>query len=580
MKIIIQYYIVASMYIETVSTRRGGKIYKCILLRESFREDGKVKHRTIANLTNRPDDEISAIRFALKHKGQLPNDIAILDKGDLDCEQGLNVGAIIVISKVAERLGITQSLGCSRNGKLALWQVMARIIQQGSRLGAVRLAETHAACDILGLGKFIEDHLYRNLDWLASKQIEIEDRLFKLKQAKSHCHLFLYDVTSSYLEGECNEFGEFGYNRDKKKGKKQIVIGLLTDHEGDPVSVQVFHGNTSDNTTVLEQIQKIVVRFGVKRSIFVGDRGMLKGPQLAQIGDQAEHITALTTLQIRTLIKQKVFSLGMFQNNTQTIHHNGLRYILRRNPIRQQEMQEIREKKRKSVESLVDEKNNYLERSKRASEIAACKAVNAKLKKLAIDKWLKVKSQERKLILEVDLKALDVASELDGCYVIKTNVKESLEATSKIIHDRYKDLALVEWAFRTCKEEFLELRPHYVRKAKRTEGHVFVIMLAYKIVRYLAQCWREIGVTIEEGIQELDSICLNTVMNNYKASFKVIPKPRLLGRKLLEALNIQLPKVVSDKGIVISPRKKLVRHPSVRHGAIHNESEVTSTKKA
>jgi transposase len=284
--------------------------------------------------------------------------------------------------------------------------------------------------------------LYRNLDWLASKQIEIEDRLFKLKQAKSHCHLFLYDVTSSYLEGECNEFGEFGYNRDKKKGKKQIVIGLLTDHEGDPVSVQVFHGNTSDNTTVLEQIQKIVIRFGVKRSIFVGDRGMLKGPQLAQIEDQAEHITALTTVQIRALIKQKVFSLNMFQNKTHTIHHNGLRYILRRNPIRQQEMKEIREKKRKSIKSLVDEKNIYLERS--TSEIAACKAVNAKLKNLAIDKWLKVKSQERKLILEVNPKVLDEVSELDGCYVVKTNVKESPEATSKIIHDRYKDLALVE----------------------------------------------------------------------------------------------------------------------------------------
>lgn len=565
------------MYIETVSTKRGGKIYKCVLLRESFRDGCKVKHRTIANLTNRPDDEIAAIRFALQHKGRLPDDMPIFSKEGSEFEQGLSVGAIIVISEVAEQLGITQSLGRYREGKLALWQVIARVIQHGSRLGAVRLAETHAACDVLDLGGFTEDHLYRNLDWLGSKQKQIEDRLFKLKQEKSHCHLFLYDVTSSYLEGERNEFGEFGYNRDKKKGKKQIVIGLLTDHEGDPVSVQVFHGNTSDNTTVLEQIQKIVVRFGIKRSIFVGDRGMLKGPQLAQIGDQAEHITALTAVQIRALIKQKVFSLEMFQNKTHTIHHNGLRYILRRNPVRQQEIEKNREEKRKSAQSLVNEKNIYLEKSKRASEVAACKAVNAKLKKLAMDKWLKVKSQERKLILEVDQKALDNISQLDGCYVVKTNVKESPEATSKIIHDRYKDLALVEWAFRTCKEEFLELRPHYVRKAKRTEGHVFIVMLAYKIVRYLAHCWREIKVTIEEGIQELDSICLNTVMNTGKTSFKVIPKPRLLGRKLLEALNVQLPEIVPDKGIIISPRKKLVRHPSRRHRTTDNEAD-TFTK--
>ena len=159
------------MYIETVSTRRGGKIYKCILLRESFREGGKVKHRAIANLTNRPDDEISAIRFALQHKGQLLDDTAILDKGDPDCEQGLSVGAVIVISEVAERLGITQSLGRSRNGKLALWQVVARIIQQGSRLGAVRLAETHAACDILGLGRFIERIIHATSIGLLSSKL-------------------------------------------------------------------------------------------------------------------------------------------------------------------------------------------------------------------------------------------------------------------------------------------------------------------------------------------------------------------------------------------------------------------------
>ena len=206
--------------------------------------------------------------------------------------------------------------------------------------------------------------------------------------------------------------------------------------------------------------------------------------------------------------------------------------------------------------------------------------INAKIKKLTIDKWLKVKSQERRLILEVDPKALDEVSQLDGCYVIKTNVKESPEATSKIIHDRYKDLALVEWAFRTCKEDFLEIRPHYVRKATRTEGHVFVVMLAYKIIRCLAQCWRDIAVTIEEGIKELDSICLNTIKMSGGSPFKTIPQPRPLGKKLLEALDIQLPKVIPDYGITVSPRKKLIRHASKRHKAIHNESEINSAQNA
>jgi transposase len=568
------------MYIETVSTNRGGKVYTCILLRESFREGGKVKHRTIANLTNRPNDEINAIRFALQHKGRLPDEDSIFNKIEPSCEQGLSVGAIFVLSEVAKRLGITQSLGYSRQAKLALWQVIARIIQHGSRLGAVRLAETHAACDILSLAGFIEDDLYKNLDWLASRQMTIEDRLFKLKQAHISCQLFLYDVTSSYLEGECNEYGEFGYNRDKKKGKKQIVIGLLTDHEGDPVSVQVFQGNTSDNTTVLEQIQKIVVRFGVRRSIFVGDRGMLKGPQLKTIGNQAEHITALTTPQMRTLINKQIFTLEMFQDNAHVVHHEELRYILRRNPVRQQEIAENRESKQKAIDALVNEKNKLLEKSSRTKAITALKVINAKIKKLGLHKWLKAKSLKRKLILEADPKALEEASQLDGCYVIKTNVKESPEASSKIIHDRYKDLALVEWAFRTWKADFLEIRPHYVRKTTRTEGHVFVVMLAYKIIRHLAQRWKDIGVTIEEGIAELDSICLNTIKMGEKTSFKSIPKPRLLGRRLLEALDVQLPEIVPDYGVTVSPRKKLVRHPSKRHTVIYNESEAASIKKS
>jgi len=561
------------MYIETVSTKRGGRVYTCVLLRESFREGGKVKHRTIANLTDRPADEIAALRFALKHKGELPDGALILDHEKPDCDQGLSVGAIIALSEVAERLGITKSLGCSRQAKLALWQVLARIIRQGSRLGAVRLAETHAACDILDLDEFTEDDLYLNLDWLASRQALIEDCLFKLKQINSSCHLFLYDVTSSYLEGECNAYGEFGYNRDRKNGKKQIVIGLLTDHEGDPVSVQVFSGNTADNATVLEQIQKIVVRFGVKRSIFVGDRGMLKGPQLKEIGDQADHITALTVPQIRTLIKKNVFTLEMFQDKTHTVMHGELRYILRRNPVRQQEIAASREEKRQSINALVNAKNAYLEKSKRAREKTACKTINTKIKQLTVDKWLKVRSEGRRLILEVDSNALAEVSQLDGCYVIKTNVKESAEASSKIIHDRYKDLALVEWAFRTGKTDFLEIRPHYVRKATRTEGHVFVVMLAYKIIRELAKCWTDIEVTIEEGIKELDSICLNTIKTKGKIPFQIIPKPRELGQRLLDALDIQLPSVVPDHGIIVSPRKKLVRHASKRHMTMHNEPE-------
>src|SRR5262249_30956406 len=177
---------------------------------------------------------------------------------------------------VARRLGIEQALGTTREGKLALWQVIARVINQGSRLSAVRLAMAHAACDVLGLGAFDEDALYENLDWLASAQAAIEDRLYVQRTKTKPITLFLYDVTSSYVEGTHNALAAFGYNRDGKKGKRQIVIGLLCDEDGQPVSIEVFPGNTQEPQTFAAQINKVKARFGVTEFTFVGDRGMIK----------------------------------------------------------------------------------------------------------------------------------------------------------------------------------------------------------------------------------------------------------------------------------------------------------------
>ena len=547
------------MYIEIISKKRSGRVHKCILLRESFREGTRVKHRTLANLTGKSEEEIAAIKFALKHKGNLPVNFEV---EKLESNQGLSVGAVIALREVAKKLGIVQSLGRSAQGSLALWQILARIIRRGSRLGAVRLAQTHAACDVLGMDAFNEDELYHNLDWLSERQAKIEKTLFKLKN-KPRVNLFLYDVTSSYLEGECNEYGDYGYNRDRKRGKLQIVIGLLTDAEGDPVSVQVFQGNTSDNTTVVEQVHKVIDRFGVKHTIFVGDRGMLKEPQLKEIEEFSDHITALTAAQIRTLIKKGIVHLDMFKNEIHTVRCQGIRYILRRNPFRQQEIANKRDAKRRTIEELLSKQNNYLAGSTRRKIETAVKMVNVKIKKLGAQKWLTISTKGRCLTLHTNEEILKKESELDGCYVIKTNVPESSEAKSAAIHDRYKDLIFVEWAFRTEKS-LLEIRPIFLRLASRTEGHVFVVMLAYKIIRYLALAWKEIGVTIEEGIAELDSICLCEIKPANSLPIQIIPKPRPLAQKLLDALAVDLPQTIQNRGITITPRKKLSRPPSKR----------------
>src|SRR2546425_7583203 len=291
---------VATMYIDTSHITRGGKTYTRHLLRESYRAHGKVLHRTIANVSHGSEGEIAALRLALRHKEALEHLGTIQDA--ITLKQGMSFGAVWTVYHVARRLGIEQALGTTREGKLALWQVMARVIDQGSRLSAVRLAMSHAACDILGLGTFDEDALYENLDWLAGVQASVEDQLFAQHTKPKSVSLFLYDVTSSYLEGTHNALAAFGYNRDGKKGKMQLVIGLLCDEDGHPVSIEVFPGNTQDPRTFAAQLEKVKSRFGATAITFVGDRGMIKGQQIDDLVQHGFHyITAITKPQIDKL---------------------------------------------------------------------------------------------------------------------------------------------------------------------------------------------------------------------------------------------------------------------------------------
>lgn len=548
------------MYItQTSAPSKSGKPYVCTLLRESFRQGGVVKNRTIANVSQCTPQEIAAMRLALEHKENLSELGSISDS--LQIEEGNSVGAVWTVHTVAKRLGLDKALGHSRDGKLALWQIIARVIDQGSRLSAVRLAQSHAGCDILGLTQgFDENDLYDNLSWLAQQQTEIEQRLFKIRkqgQGKPP-ELFLYDVTSSYFEGRLNSLADWGYNRDGKKHKKQVVVGLLCDEWGEPLSVEVFRGNTSDLKTFGSQVSKVADRFGCQRVTMVGDRGMIKSAQIEQLKakDGFFFITALTKPQMETLIGLGVAQYAWFDEQICEVESEGIRYVLRRNPQRAIDLMESRQDKRASVSRLLQKKKEYLGQHRRAKVAVAQKEIAAKITRLKLGNWVKVILSEDQLSLAEDAAALREESRLDGCYVVKSNLPKSY-AEAQILHDRYKDLTQVEQAFRTSKTAHLEMRPWYVRKEKNTRAHALVVMLAYLIVRYLQKAWRNLDLTVEEGLGQLTSLCGMRILIKGEARCSQIPIPRETSQKLLQAADISLPKVLPCLGARVVTRKKL-----------------------
>ena len=539
----------------------NGKSYESIYLRESYREGDQVRKRNIANLTHCDPKEVAAIELALKFKGDLSK-IGSLDNVHL--RQGLSVGAVWTVHEIARRLGIDTALGHDFAAQLALWQVLARVLDQGSRLSAVRLAQVHAACDVIGIRRgFDENDLYANLGWLSQQQATIEDRLFARRQGQKP-ELFLYDVTSSYLEGEDNALGAYGYNRDGKKGKKQIVIGLLCDQHGEPLSTEVFCGNTQDPATFASQVKKARERFACEHVTFVGDRGMIKSGQIQDLAKAGFHyITAITKPQIQTLLKAGVLQMNLFDAELCEVSDESVRYVLRRNPLRAEELSASRTDKKASVERLQGTLNRYLTEHPRAKASTAERTVCAKITQLKLKDWLAVQVEGRSLKLTVNQPALDEVSRLDGCYAIKTDLPEKA-ATKQVIHDRYKDLAEVEQAFRNCKTAHLETRPIYVRTAEHTRGHVLVVMLAYLIRRELGQAWTSLDVTVEEGLNQLQTLCSTEINLDGGGSCMRIPTPSPASLSLLTALKTQLPKLLPHTETRVVTRKKLTERRQAR----------------
>jgi len=555
-----------AMYIDIVPNRKSPP---AILLRESYRDNGKVKKRTLANLTQWPPERINHIRKLLK--------------GEFDCGiplektpiSGPIFAVLFVLKAIADRLQITSVIGKQKLAKVALLLIFARISAKGSRLHALKWAQDHAIAETIGIKELKLKDLYQAPDWLSDNQERIEKRLFAKRHPDEKIpDLFLYDVTSSYLEGVENELADWGYNRDKKSGKKQIVIGLLTDNQGEPVAVRVFEGRTGDTATVPEQIRTLSHEFGVKRVTFVGDKGMVRGPQIKQLQSSGfNYITSVTKKEIAKLLKEGNLRYELFSDkiaeveevqeevyekknrNNEIIQEKIkriVRYVIRRNPIRMEEMRKNRDACLRKVIELASDQTQYLQKGARRKPEVALRKVNEKISRYKLSSAVTAElsgNEGRVLKVKTDRSGYERVGKSDGCYVIKTDLSKKI-ISARDVHDRYKDLSKVERAFKLMKTEFLEIRPIFVRLESRTRGHVFGCMLAYMILREMRRGLGRVFRIDDDGrllVDErnvLEALSRLTLLYYETDTGEMIPdiaEPDERQKKILNALGVSIP---------------------------------------
>lgn len=477
------------MYIERVPNRNSPPT---ILLRESYREGDKVRKRTLANLSKLPDDVIENLRIVLK------GGVAVENYGEaFQIIRSLPHGHISAVLGTLNQLGLSEVIDSqpSRNRSLIIGMIVARILDPRSKLATARGFNQETCFSSLSrclkIEKADEDELYEALDWLLEKQSDIEDML-----AKKHLEegsLVLYDVSSTYFEGDCCSLAKYGYNRDKKRGKKQIVFGLLCNQEGCPVAVEVFEGNTNDTTTLGQQIEKVRSRFGLLKVVWVGDRGMLTSTRINEEFKNQEGldwITALTSVQIRKLAEEKVIQLSLFDEKNlvelSSSAYPGERLMACRNPL-------VAESKIVKREKLLEATSVELERIVTATkrEKRALKGadniglrVGKIINKYQVGKFFNLEITEEGFSYSRKVEALQQQDTLDGLYVIRTSVDaQTLDAASTV--KTYKSLSVVEQAFRSYKTMDLRVRPIYHHLENRVRAHVFLCMLAYYVEWHL-----------------------------------------------------------------------------------------------
>jgi len=475
------------MFVAVVPNRNSPP---AILLRESYREAGKVKSRTLANLSKLPPHAIEALRVALKGgavTGPLTDAFEIV--------RSMPHGHVVAVLGTLRRLKVHLLLSRSRSRQRDLCEalVASRIIETKSRskLSTARSLRNETAKStlgqVLGLEWSDEDELYAAMDWLLQRQPRIEKTL--ARRHLSEGTLVLYDLTSTYFEGRTCPLAQLGHSRDGKRGKLQIVFGLLTNSEGCPIAVEVFEGNTGDPKTVGSQVEKLRAQFGLTRVVLVGDRGMLTAARIREDVAPVEGlgwITALRGPAIRKLVNSGSLQLSLFdQQELAEItdpNYPGERLIVCKNPFLAAERARKRLELLAATELLLAKVQTATQREKRplrGGEKIGLR-VGRILNRYKVAKHFDIEITDHSFTFTRSQERIDNEAALDGFYVVRTSVDSKELATEDVVRS-YKSLSHVERAFRRMKTVDLDVRPINHRLADRVRAHVFLCMLAYYV---------------------------------------------------------------------------------------------------
>lgn len=487
-----------SVHVATIRKVHKGKTYVTHLLRHTYREGGKVKHVTVGNLSDLPDDLIDVIRKRLAGEPlPAPGD-------DFQIVRSLPHGHVAAVLGTLRKVGLDRLVSSKpcREAQLIVALVVLRIIAPGSKLANLTSLQPetaeHTLADELKLGEIRTPEIYEALDWLLQRQKRIENKLAKMHLEEGT--LVLYDVSSSYYTGRQSQLIKMGHNRDGKQGLPQIVYGLLCAPDGCPVAIEVFSGNTADPTTFTAQVNAIRRRFGMTRVVLVGDRGMITSKRIKEDLRDVEGldwITALRSDSIKKLVQQKTIQLSLFDERdlaeVTSTDYPGERLIVCRNPLLAAERTRKRNALLAAAEAKLDAVVAAVSRKQRPlrGKAKIGLRIGRELKSTKMQKHFELTIEDESFSYRRREDAIAQEAALDGLYVVRTSVPgETLSSEQTVL--AYKDLSQVEWAFRSLKTIDLQVRPIYHWKDDRIRAHVFLCMLAYYVEWHLRLALAEI----------------------------------------------------------------------------------------